>query len=530
MKFLLPYILLFSFILGKCFDSFSQISPGDLAKVHAHLEGMSNCTKCHTMGSKISNDKCLACHTYIRDRINRQRGYHASSEVKGKACALCHNDHHGKNFQIIRFNTVSFQHILTGFRLEGAHAKQQCINCHNSKLITDKKIQYREGTYLGLGNECNSCHSDYHQGTLGSSCSKCHGQEAFKPAVNFNHANTKFPLVGKHQTVECSKCHSTETIAGKSFQKFAGIGHSNCTNCHSDIHQNKFGQNCAQCHSETSFHLIKNNKSFDHDRTGFRLEGLHANVTCLSCHKRSYTDPLRYDNCNDCHNDYHKGQFAVSGKSPDCKKCHTVNGFRPSLFTIDDHNKSNFKLTGSHLATACSDCHKKQNRWNFAISGINCVDCHVDIHKSSISQNYYPNQNCRVCHSESSWSDVHFNHSSTHFQLTGEHLNVKCRECHFINSKNGPDQQKFAGLQGNCNNCHTDNHHGQFDKNGVTNCNRCHDSDNWKAGKFNHNTTAFKLDGKHENLACAKCHKLTANEKYVQYKIKNFRCEDCHLQ
>ena len=37
MKFLLPYILLFSFILGKCFDSFSQISPGDLAKVLAYF-------------------------------------------------------------------------------------------------------------------------------------------------------------------------------------------------------------------------------------------------------------------------------------------------------------------------------------------------------------------------------------------------------------------------------------------------------------------------------------------------------------
>ena len=36
---------------------YAQISPGDLAKVHSQLEGMTNCTKCHTLGDKVSNDK-----------------------------------------------------------------------------------------------------------------------------------------------------------------------------------------------------------------------------------------------------------------------------------------------------------------------------------------------------------------------------------------------------------------------------------------------------------------------------------------
>ena len=30
----------------------AQISPGELTKSHAHLEGMLNCTKCHVLGDK----------------------------------------------------------------------------------------------------------------------------------------------------------------------------------------------------------------------------------------------------------------------------------------------------------------------------------------------------------------------------------------------------------------------------------------------------------------------------------------------
>jgi len=523
-------ILICLFSLGLNLQVFSQISPGELAKVHSKLEGMSNCTKCHSIGSKVSNDKCLACHTEIKERLNLQKGYHSSSAVKGKECASCHNDHHGKNFQIIRFTTTNFQHNLTGFNLEGAHSKQQCNNCHTPKFITNSKLKAKPNSYLGLNTECLSCHTDYHQKTLNGSCSKCHGQESFKPAVKFNHASAKFPLLGKHEVVDCSKCHAKETREGKPFQKFTGLQFNNCINCHKDPHDNKFGQNCKQCHSESSFHNIKNNKNFDHSKTGFLLEGKHSNVTCTSCHKKSVTDPLKHDNCNDCHSDYHKGQFAKSGISPDCNKCHTINGFSPSNFTLENHNQSAFKLNGAHVAVACFECHKKQVNWSFRNVGKNCVDCHKNIHKSIISSKYFPDENCRTCHLEKTWSDISFDHSKTNFKLTGAHVNTNCRACHFFDNKPVNEQQKFAGLSKNCSNCHTDNHNKQFDKNGVTDCSKCHVSNNWAESIFNHDNTAFKLDGKHANLACSKCHKLQKNEKFIQYKIKNFKCEDCHLR
>ncbi|MFN8256059.1 MAG: cytochrome C [Bacteroidales bacterium] len=529
MKIILKFVVLI-WLSGTCLinSSFAQISPGDLAKVHSHLEGMSNCTKCHTIGAKVSNDKCLACHTEINERIRAQKGYHSSSAVKGKECASCHNDHHGKNFQIIRFKTTEFQHTQAGYKLEGAHAKKDCKDCHQSKFITNTKLKTKTNTYLGLNTECLSCHTDYHQKTLTGSCFRCHSTESFKPATKFNHKDAKFPLIGQHLTVACSKCHPTETREGKTFQKFTGLKFNNCTSCHTDPHENKFGQNCKQCHSEVSFHTIKNNKSFDHSSTGFQLEGMHANVSCTACHKRKLTDPLKHDNCTDCHPDYHKGQFAKSGISPDCIECHTVQGFSPSNFTIDKHNQCKFKLTGSHLAVACTDCHKKQGAWNFRQIGQNCSDCHQDIHKNYISQKYYPNGTCNSCHTDIAWNNVKFDHSKTNFKLTGAHTVASCRSCHFNKDKTNKIVQKFSGLATSCNVCHNDNHNRQFDKNGVTDCSLCHESQNWKAKKFDHNKTGFKLDGQHENLECSKCHKPDPVKKYVIYKIKDYRCEACH--
>jgi len=182
------------------------------------------------------------------------------------------------------------------------------------------------------------------------------------------------------------------------------------------------------------------------------------------------------------------------------------------------------------LATPCFASHKKEEKWNFREIGKLCIDCHPDLHKSYISTKFYPNNSCNSCHAESKWSDVNFDHSKTDFALNGVHANTACRACHFVKATNIPDQQRFSGLSKSCTNCHTDHHFKQFDVNGSTDCNRCHGNENWKAVNFNHNNTAFKLDGKHQNVPCAKCHKPQTEEKYIVYKIKEFKCESCHSQ
>lgn len=277
-------------MLMSVFKVTAQLSPGDLAGSHSHLEGISNCTQCHVLGNKVTGEKCLACHAEILERITLQRGYHVSSEVKGKECIVCHSDHHGKNFQLLRFDTAKFDHTLTGFVLSTPHAKKQCVDCHIVKFIADQKIKTKKFTYLGVGTDCLVCHADYHQKTLSSDCLTCHNPETFLHTTKFKHDNTKFKLAGKHVTVDCSKCHKVITIAGKKFQDFR-IETFNCSNCHKDPHQNKFGQSCSQCHNEESFSIGKGVRDFDHNKTDYKLEGKHLTLNCKACHKTKLPDP-----------------------------------------------------------------------------------------------------------------------------------------------------------------------------------------------------------------------------------------------
>lgn len=511
-------------------ESISQLSPGDLAQVHAHLEGLSNCTKCHTLGDKVSNEKCLDCHTEIRTRITAGKGYHASTDVDGKECAACHSDHHGRTFRIVNFETAGFNHAITGYRLTGAHSREQCTGCHQVSFIRDEEIRKKSFTYLGLDRECLSCHEDYHRKTLSSDCAGCHGDESFKPAVKFDHQSTKFPLAGKHLQVACASCHSIEMTDGKKFQRFSGIAFSNCTSCHEDVHKGKFGQNCRDCHNEETFHQVAAMESFDHNRTDFPLLDKHVAVSCKSCHKGSFTDPLPHDRCVRCHQDYHRSQFSSGGLSPDCAECHTTRGFSLSSYSIERHNQSRFALAGAHLATPCFDCHKKTDRWEFREIGIRCADCHSDIHQQYIDPKYYPEKDCRRCHSESRWSEVAFDHSTTVFSLTGAHGRQSCRKCHFREGADGQPRQQFRGLPSACNECHTDSHYSQFESDGATLCERCHVTESWKIPLFDHSKTRFPLDGQHINVACNQCHKAVTKDtvSYIQYKFGEFKCETCH--
>ncbi len=523
-------ILLFCLLCS--FKMYAQLSPGDLSNSHSGLEGISNCTQCHVLGNKVSDSKCLACHTEIQSRITAQKGYHSSADVTGKSCGSCHNEHNGKDARLMRFNTETFNHSLTGYTLTGAHAAVDCPDCHNSGFISVQKLKSRKNTYLGLDAKCLSCHADYHQQTLPGSCLDCHGTDSFKPASKFNHSTSRFPLAGKHKTVDCQKCHKKETINGKVFQEFRGLSFSNCTNCHKDPHQNQFGQNCRQCHTEESFQRVSGGLSrFDHNKTDFRLEEKHQAVGCKDCHKGKTTDPLKHDRCTDCHRDYHNGQFARNGISPDCSQCHTVKGFNHFTYTVSQHNTGKFPLNGSHSATPCFECHRKQEKWSFREIGAGCSDCHPDIHKGYIQANYYPSADCRFCHNENRWPDISFDHSRTNYSLTGAHERLDCRACHFKPDQEGTERQKFTGLSPNCASCHTDNHYRQFEKNGATACEDCHTTETWKAGRFDHDRAAFRLDGKHINVPCAECHKplKEGSVTYIKYKIKDFRCESCHL-
>jgi len=600
-------------VLLNTFYNYGQISPGDLTNAHAKFEGMSNCTLCHDLGNKVTNNKCLECHKDIQALIKQKKGYHISIEVKGKDCFQCHNEHHGRKFNMIHFDEKKFKHNLTGYKLEGKHAEVDCKKCHVSGFIADVNLKKRPQTFLGLDNKCASCHTDYHQKTLSSNdCAKCHDTKKFKPAVNFDHNKADFKLKGKHLAVDCTKCHAKSTLNGKDFQKFNNLSFNDCKSCHNNPHSDKIKATCTQCHNEASFKVIKGVGKFNHNTTNFTLKGSHLKVDCFSCHAKTtnpklvfqdklgidetncvkchedkhsgklgndctkchneikfvssktlesfdhkttdyplvgrhqkvdckqchktekYTQAIDFSACKNCHTDYHKGEFIKNGLTPDCKQCHSLNqGFDNTLFTTEQHQKSKFPLEGAHGATPCFACHvsEKEKLWTFKNLGITCSECHQDQHKDLIQTKFYPNKKCTACHNSETWNAINFDHKLTKFPLEGKHLETDCRSCHFkLDTKNKITVQKFINLDMKCSGCHTDNHKNQFALNGVTDCTRCHTSKNWLPEKFDHNTTNFKLDGRHAQVACNLCHKAVNESKNLvsNYKIEKHQCIDCH--
>lgn len=591
--------------------AFAQLSPGDLAQGHAELEGITNCTKCHDLGKSVSSAKCLDCHSEIQSLIDQRKGYHASREVKSKECFDCHSDHHGRKFDMVRFDEDNFNHDLTGYELEGQHGVIDCRACHTPDYIKDREIRQRKDTFLGLSQECLACHDDYHQGTLPNDCRSCHDIEAFRPAPKFDHNDADYKLKGKHIEVECKECHPIATRNGVEFQKFTdipfndciachddphddriegkcsqchteksfsiftgtktfnhnttdfrlkgshqsvdcfschenkndpklifadreGVTENQCAVCHEDVHEGKFGNDCAKCHDESSF-LSLNMNSFDHNQTDYPLEGKHIGVDCKQCHTGRYSVAIDFSACKNCHDDYHRGEFAAENHvSPDCVDCHSLErGFDYSLYTIERHQESSFPLEGAHLATPCFACHvsEEDNRWRFREIGSTCVDCHQDIHEGYIGEEYYPENDCAVCHINDTWASVDFDHSLTDWALEGKHIEVDCRDCHFKMAEiEGEFVQSFNDLNNDCIQCHENVHDTQFEIEGVTDCKRCHDSESWFPTLFNHDETAFALEGKHAEIDCKECHKpiVVSGETIIEYKIEKFECIDCH--
>ncbi|MBT8180938.1 MAG: hypothetical protein KJO53_05055, partial [Eudoraea sp.] len=416
-------------------NGYSQISPGDLSTAHSDLEGMSNCTLCHDISKKVSNAKCLDCHKVIKSLLSSNQGYHASSRVKNKDCFECHSDHHGRNFDMVRFDQNTFNHNLTGYALEGKHEEVDCRKCHAPDNIANSDIRKRKGTFLGLDDACLSCHDDFHQKTLSNDCLSCHNMNAFKPVTNFDHNETDYPLNGEHINVDCIECHQMTTRNGVRFQEFTDLPFSDCKACHTDPHNNQLKGQCKQCHTETSFSRFIGKGRFNHNVTGFSLKGQHTSIDCFACHDRS-SNPIAVfqdniditeNNCVACHEDQHEGIYGT-----DCVKCHQESSFL-ALKDMDffDHTITDYPLTGEHIDVDCTKCHVE--RFSTPIDFTACNNCHSDYHNGEFTDNGI-SPDCVECHSLDNGFDYSLftleRHQTTSFPLEGAHTATPCFACH----------------------------------------------------------------------------------------------------
>jgi len=525
----------------------AQISPGELIAGHARWEGVENCTACHTVGKSLSNDRCLSCHAEIDSRVKAKEGFHAT--VSAKLCEECHKEHHGRKFQIIRFDTTAFDHATVGFTLDGKHRTIGCRQCHTKKTLAAEDILTlsdgrKNRTYLGLSPRCSTCHEDKHRGQFeGKECSACHDTEKWKPAPKFSHDQSSYPLTGKHKSVDCQRCHKPGTDEFKTV-RYVHMEFASCRSCHADPHKGKFKQECASCHSTEDFHTVTK-KVFDHDTTRFPLKGKHALMKCEGCHEKNNNKKnasgelgfhiTKFQRCADCHADAHAGQFANRIDGGRCESCHTEDDFLRVTYSVADHRKARFLLTGAHVAVPCAACHAaqkvnaKSTRQFIWEKSPQCTTCHEDIHKGQFEKKMP--KGCETCHSVESWNSLLFSHEQTRFPLKGKHAAVACEKCHTRpnNSATLPVQYTGVGLE--CIACHKDEHEGQFAKRGTTDCSPCHNAEAWKSLVFNHNRQSrYELTGKHLAVACEKCHpKVEMNErKVVRYKPLGMECADCH--
>jgi hypothetical protein len=367
-----------------------------------------------------------------------------------------------------------------------------------------------------------TCHADVHKGSLGPACTRCHSaQVPFKSATtNFDHAVTRFPLLGAHRTATCERCHAAST--------FKGVKFAACTDCHKSPHAPTVSTACVTCHSNDNWKT----KKFDHARTSFPLAGKHVAADCASCHKApaAKVKPAA-GTCVTCHRDPHSGEFAQ-----DCKSCHSENGF--SGATFDHSAKTRFGLTDGHAAPACRACHTNvtaaavpiaTKRLDFRGLKTGCVICHADPHQGEMAGT------CETCHSTKTFRVSSFVHPRTPEFFAGQHAGLACASCHKPTATPAPAKVlkiKFTAAPTACASCHTDVHAGQV----GTDCQSCHSIKTAKfalAG-FSHDRTTFSLTGKHQTVACALCHKRETSTfpsgagTAVRLTGMSSECRTCH--
>ncbi len=125
---------------------------------------------------------------------------------------------------------------------------------------------------------------------------------------------------------------------------------------------------------------------------------------------------------------------------------------------------------------------------------------------------------CVVCHTTDGWgiANSKFDHSSTGFELSGQHKDVSCTSCH--------STLNFSEAETNCASCHTDIH-----ENSVgADCESCHTPQSWVISNIEdiHRRSRFALLGPHKVVDCNECH---ISNSLLNFKPIGANCYDCHF-
>ena len=361
-----------------------------------------------------------------------------------------------------------------------------CLDCHEDVAKdVDAKTGFHGRNPRISGRECVNCHTE-HDGRNG----------IISPVTNssFRHEFTDFPLEGAHLSTACDECHVSDKPRREALHE--------CVDCHRtrDAHDGRLGEDCAQCHGPEDWQQ----SLFDHGvDTDFRLEGGHAQVSCVGCHGAETHEDTPSE-CVSCHlrDDTHAG---VNGR--ECQRCHATEEWKTVKF---DHTRDgHWELLGKHADVSCNFCHTV-SLTNPDLKNSECVTCH----RSDDAHQGKNGEICQDCHGNASWKESKFDHTvSTEFPLRGTHEQLQCVACH-----RGSMNEE---LPVTCFGCHqnSDVHQGSEGER----CESCHNDQGWLGGiRFDHDLSSFPLIGYHAVVPCEACHLDK------RFNDTAAGCMDCH--
>jgi hypothetical protein len=274
--------------------------------------------------------------------------------------------------------TVPFDHLSTGFELDGVHRDLPCESCHLNAV------------FKGTPRDCGVCHitgsvfnatpkiATHIQST--NNCAACHDTASFRPDVHFDHTE----VMGN-----CVTCHNGTIARGE------GPTHPATSEA------------CAACHTVMSWNPPK---TVDHTQIPLAVAGF-----CIICHngQQASGKPTNHITttleCGDCHltSNWLGAGFDHTGIRSGCVSCH--NGVKA------------VGKQGSHMPTTalCENCHTtgigtKTPSWvpsgfdHTQMTVTTCATCHSGTVK--LSTGFVPGQptnhvppipaaiDCGVCH------------------------------------------------------------------------------------------------------------------------------------
>jgi hypothetical protein len=316
--------------------------------------------------------------------------------------------------------TVPFDHLTTGFELDGVHRDLPCESCHLNAV------------FRGTPRNCGTCHI---KGSLfnatpktqthilsTNNCAACHNTISFRPQVHFDHAEA----MGS-----CVSCHNGTIAQGE------GPTHPATS------------QNCAACHTVISWNPPS---TVDHTQIPLAVAGF-----CIICHNGSAAAGKNAGHiatsleCGDCHltTTWLGANFDHTGITSGCVSCH--NGTKA------------VGKQGNHMPTTnlCENCHTtgigtKTPNWvpskfdHTQMTATTCLTCHsgsVKISTGVVSgqpSNHVPvppaspSIDCSLCHgnnpSAETWDVLAASIATLHSGLN----TANCLMCHA--------GQTFAGV------------------------------------------------------------------------------------